>query len=247
MWDAQGRFPGPDLLCRLVKYLQVLGMFASSYMIVAMTVDRHYAICCPLQAHRSSATQGRNSIILTAWSLSLLLSLPQVGGLSDTGDGSLSKHREKAAEILMKVKMTPLVLLPLQVFIFSRSEVAPGVFECWGHFAPSWGLKAYVTWMALAVFILPTLVITVCQVRIFREIHNNLYQRSGRRPSPASLSPSKRGSCRGGGRRRSSPPLCVPSLPGSEPGPNYQNPALGPVRFPGSADCTAHTCTGGIH
>lgn len=55
-------------------------------------------------------------------------------------------------------------MLLLQVFIFSRSEVAPGVYECWGNFAESWGLKAYVTWMTLAVFILPVLIIIVCQV-----------------------------------------------------------------------------------
>ncbi|XP_028438201.1 vasopressin V2 receptor [Perca flavescens] len=162
VWDAKGRFPGPDFLCRLVKYLQVLGMFASSYMIVAMTMDRHYAICCPLQAHRSGATQRWNSFILLAWGLSLLLSLPQV-------------------------------------FIFSRSEVAPGVYECWGNFAESWGLKAYVTWMTLAVFILPALVITVCQVQIFMEIHNSLHLKSERRLSPASLSPSRRDSQRAGG------------------------------------------------
>lgn len=51
-----------------------------------------------------------------------------------------------------------------QVFIFSRSEVAPGVYECWGSFAETWGLKAYVTWMTLAIFIFPVLIITVCQV-----------------------------------------------------------------------------------
>uniref|UniRef100_A0A671V9W6 Vasopressin V2 receptor n=1 Tax=Sparus aurata TaxID=8175 RepID=A0A671V9W6_SPAAU len=162
VWDAKGRFPGPDFLCRLVKYLQVLGMFVSSYMIVAMTVDRHYAICSPLQAHRSGATQRWNSFILLAWALSLLLSLPQV-------------------------------------FIFSQSEVAPGVYECWGSFAESWGLKAYVTWMTLAVFILPVLIITVCQVRIFLEIHNNLYLKSERHLSPSSLPPSRRDSQRGGG------------------------------------------------
>lgn len=78
VWDAKGRFPGPDFLCRLVKYLQVLGMFASSYMIVAMTLDRYYAICCPLQAHRGETTQRLNTFITLAWGLSLLLSLPQV-------------------------------------------------------------------------------------------------------------------------------------------------------------------------
>ena len=53
-----------------------------------------------------------------------------------------------------------------QVFIFSRSEVAPGVYECWGHFAEPWGLKAYVTWMTVAVFLVPALIITICQVML---------------------------------------------------------------------------------
>lgn len=38
------------------------------------------------------------------------------------------------------------------------------MYECWGNFAESWGLKAYVTWMTLAIFILPVLIITICQV-----------------------------------------------------------------------------------
>ncbi|XP_062872273.1 vasopressin V2 receptor [Trichomycterus rosablanca] len=143
LWDITERFQGPDALCRAIKYLQIVGMFASSYMIVAMTVDRHYAICCPLQAYRGGKLSRWNTPIMVAWGLALLLSLPQV-------------------------------------FIFSRSEVNPGEFECWGHFIEPWGLKAYVTWMTVAVFILPAFIITICQVRIFREIHNNIYLKSER-------------------------------------------------------------------
>ncbi|KAM9343193.1 vasopressin V2 receptor isoform 2-T3 [Pholidichthys leucotaenia] len=143
IWDITERFQGPDLLCRSIKYLQILGMFASSYMIVAMTVDRHHAICCPLQAYRGGAVSCWNTPVMVAWGLALVLSIPQV-------------------------------------FIFSRSEVAPGEFECWGHFAERWGLKAYVTWMTVAVFLLPALIITICQIRIFREIHNNIYLKSER-------------------------------------------------------------------
>uniref|UniRef100_A0A8C7XG58 Vasopressin V2 receptor n=1 Tax=Oryzias sinensis TaxID=183150 RepID=A0A8C7XG58_9TELE len=138
IWDITERFQGPDFLCRSVKYLQIVGMFASSYMIVAMTVDRHRAICCPLQAYRVGAMSRWNTPVMVAWVLALVLSIPQV-------------------------------------FIFSRSEVAPGEFECWGHFTEPWGLKAYVTWMTMAVFLLPALIITICQIRIFREIHNNIY------------------------------------------------------------------------
>ncbi|KAM9830203.1 vasopressin V2 receptor isoform X2 [Syngnathus typhle] len=143
IWDITDKFQGPDFLCRSIKYLQIVGMFASSYMIVAMTVDRHHAICCPLQAYRSGAVPRWNTSVVVAWGLALVLSLPQV-------------------------------------FIFSRSEVSPGEFECWGHFAEAWGLKAYITWMTLAVFLLPALIITVCQIRIFREIHNNIYLKSER-------------------------------------------------------------------
>ncbi|KAM3872620.1 vasopressin V2 receptor-like [Diretmus argenteus] len=143
VWDITERFQGPDVLCRSVKYLQIVGMFASSYMIVAMTVDRHHAICCPLQAYRGGAISRWNTPVMVAWALALVLSIPQA-------------------------------------FIFSRSEVAPGEFECWGHFAELWGLKAYVTWMTVAVFVLPALIITICQIRIFREIHNNIYLKSER-------------------------------------------------------------------
>lgn len=78
LWDITERFQGPDALCRSVKYLQIVGMFASSYMIVAMTVDRHYAICCPLQAYRGGETSRWNAPIMVAWGLALVLSLPQV-------------------------------------------------------------------------------------------------------------------------------------------------------------------------
>ncbi|XP_034446734.1 vasopressin V2 receptor-like [Hippoglossus hippoglossus] len=143
IWDITERFQGPDVLCRAIKYLQIVGMFASSYMIVAMTVDRHHAICCPLQAYRGGEMSRWNTPVMVAWALALVLSIPQV-------------------------------------FIFSRSELTSGDFECWGKFAEPWGLKAYITWMAVAVFILPALIITICQIRIFREIHNNIYLKSER-------------------------------------------------------------------
>lgn len=68
----------------------------------------------------------------------------------------------------LRVRWPPPFAPVCQVFIFSRSEVAPGEYECWGHFAEPWGLKAYVTWMTVAVFLLPALIITICQVILAR-------------------------------------------------------------------------------
>lgn len=64
IWDIIDRFPGPDFLCRSVRYLQVVGMFVSSYMIVAMTFDRHQAICRPMMTFKRVQLGG---ISLSAW------------------------------------------------------------------------------------------------------------------------------------------------------------------------------------
>lgn len=74
------------------------------------------------------------------------------------------KFRKRKLAAMSVGMLTPSSCLVCQVFIFSRSEVAPGEYECWGHFAEPWGLKAYVTWMTVAVFLLPALIITICQV-----------------------------------------------------------------------------------
>ncbi|XP_044307955.1 oxytocin receptor [Varanus komodoensis] len=75
IWDITFRFYGPDYLCRLVKYLQVVGMFASTYMLLLMSLDRCLAICQPLRSlHRRS---DRLSVLLT-WMVCLLFSIPQL-------------------------------------------------------------------------------------------------------------------------------------------------------------------------
>ncbi|XP_004606659.1 vasopressin V2 receptor [Sorex araneus] len=155
-WDATDRFLGPDALCRAIKYLQMVGMYASSYMILAMTVDRHRAICRPMLAYRQGGGAHWNRPVLLAWAFSLLLSIPQL-------------------------------------FIFAQRDVGDGsgVFDCWARFVEPWGLRAYVTWIALMVFLAPALGIAICQVLIFREIHASLL------PGPAQGTGAR---CRGSGQ-----------------------------------------------
>ncbi|TRY57847.1 hypothetical protein DNTS_017647 [Danionella cerebrum] len=71
------RFRGSDSVCRSVKYLQVVGMFASSYMIVAMTVDRYHAVCRPMVSFFRGSFR-RYLSICAAWLVSLAFSAPQL-------------------------------------------------------------------------------------------------------------------------------------------------------------------------
>uniref|UniRef100_A0A8C6NDX7 Uncharacterized protein n=1 Tax=Melopsittacus undulatus TaxID=13146 RepID=A0A8C6NDX7_MELUD len=77
IWEVTYRFLGPDLLCRAVKYLQVLSMFASTYMLIMMTLDRYMAVCHPLHSLQQPSRQAYVMIGAT-WLLSCILSLPQV-------------------------------------------------------------------------------------------------------------------------------------------------------------------------
>ncbi|NXU19588.1 V1BR protein, partial [Pardalotus punctatus] len=77
VWKVTYRFLGPDALCRAVKYLQVLSMFASTYTLLVMTLDRYLAVCRPLQSLQQPSRQAY-AMIGAAWLLSSLLSLPQV-------------------------------------------------------------------------------------------------------------------------------------------------------------------------
>ncbi|XP_036286865.1 oxytocin receptor [Pipistrellus kuhlii] len=133
LWDITFRFHGPDLLCRLVKYLQVVGMFASTYLLLLMSLDRCLAICQPLRTLRRRA--DRLAVLLT-WLGCLVASAPQV-------------------------------------HIFSIREVADGVFDCWAGFIQPWGPKAYVTWITLAVYIVPVIVLTACYSLICFKIWQN--------------------------------------------------------------------------
>uniref|UniRef100_A0AAZ1X7K7 G-protein coupled receptors family 1 profile domain-containing protein n=1 Tax=Oreochromis aureus TaxID=47969 RepID=A0AAZ1X7K7_OREAU len=156
IWDITDRFIGPDVLCRAVKYLQVVGMFASTYMIVVMTIDRYQAICNPMVTFQRRRARW-NGPVCAAWCVSVLCSLPQV-------------------------------------FIFSRVEVAPGVYDCWAQFIEPWGRRAYVTWTTLVIFVLPILTVIVCQVRICRAVQLNFHMKTHHVGEAVSKPPSSRAS-----------------------------------------------------
>lgn len=86
VWDITFRFYGSDLLCRLVKYLQVVSMFASTYMLVLMSVDRCLAICQPLR--RVDRKKDRLCVV-ASWVVSLIFSTPQtfIFSLKEVGSG----------------------------------------------------------------------------------------------------------------------------------------------------------------
>ncbi|XP_063164771.1 mesotocin receptor-like [Candoia aspera] len=78
-WKITDVFMGPDILCRTVSYFQLLSMFASTYMIVVMAMDRlrFQVVCYPTASFKKKGTLW-NASVCTSWFISFAFSVPQI-------------------------------------------------------------------------------------------------------------------------------------------------------------------------
>ncbi|KAK2151002.1 hypothetical protein LSH36_380g06017 [Paralvinella palmiformis] len=89
LWKATGYWYAGNVMCHLVRYLQAVAMFASTYVLVALSIDRLEAIARPMSFH-NSRTRAR-ILIVAAWILSGLMALPLLVLFEETGD---PEHRQ---------------------------------------------------------------------------------------------------------------------------------------------------------
>ncbi|XP_008059714.1 neuropeptide S receptor isoform X1 [Carlito syrichta] len=74
IWRFTGDFMAPDLVCRVVRYLQVVLLYASTYVLVSLSIDRYHAIVHPMKFLQGE--KQAKVLIMIAWSLSFLFSIP---------------------------------------------------------------------------------------------------------------------------------------------------------------------------
>ena len=68
-----------------------------------------------------------------------------------------------------------------QLFIFSLEETEPGQYNCWATFHPEWTLQFYVTWTSVAIYIVPSIMLTITYGRIcFKVWKSSKYKESSR-------------------------------------------------------------------
>uniref|UniRef100_A0A914VX01 G-protein coupled receptors family 1 profile domain-containing protein n=1 Tax=Plectus sambesii TaxID=2011161 RepID=A0A914VX01_9BILA len=71
-------FHGPNWLCKAVRYGQMIPMYASPFLLVAISADRYQAICRPLASLKSGRYRRPAIFACIAWLLAFLLSIPQL-------------------------------------------------------------------------------------------------------------------------------------------------------------------------
>ncbi|NWX94239.1 GNRR2 protein, partial [Nothoprocta pentlandii] len=166
-WNITLQWRAGDLACRLLMYLKLLAMYASAFVTVVISLDRHTAILRPLAIAR--ARRRSQLMLCTAWLLSAGLSTPQVPAPRPP----VSRGRAAGPHGSS--------LLRFQLFLFRVVTVrsARNFTQCStrGSFAQPWHETLYNVLGFAGLFVLPLLVMVCCYARILLAISRRMGSR----------------------------------------------------------------------
>lgn len=75
-WAATVMWTAGDVLCRVFSFFRIFGLFLSSNVLICISIDRFYAIVCPLASGKAS--QKMTVLLTSAWVVSILEASPQI-------------------------------------------------------------------------------------------------------------------------------------------------------------------------
>ncbi|KAM7290416.1 cholecystokinin receptor [Ixodes scapularis] len=132
-----------ELMCRLIPYLQAVSVCVSAWTLMAMSVERYFAICYPLRSRTWQTLRHAQRTIGAVWVASLLLMLPiallsQLQPVKDSGKMKCREDwREPLYERLFTLFLDALLLvLPLLGMTATYSRIAATLRSAMHH-APS--------------------------------------------------------------------------------------------------------------
>lgn len=75
IWRITVTWEAGNLACKFIKFMQCLTTYASTYVLVALSIDRYDAITHPMNF--SGSWKRAKILVISAWSMSALFSAPQ--------------------------------------------------------------------------------------------------------------------------------------------------------------------------
>lgn len=75
-WRLTSEWKAGDIGCRSFQFIRVFGLYASSMVLIVISIDRYYAVVQPFTY--TLIGNKINNLLIIAWLVSILLSVPQV-------------------------------------------------------------------------------------------------------------------------------------------------------------------------
>ncbi|XP_060850559.1 cardioacceleratory peptide receptor isoform X1 [Rhopalosiphum padi] len=186
IWRTTVTWSAGPIACKVVKYLQVVVTYSSTYVLVALSIDRYDAITHPMNF--SSSCKQRKRTKQNFFNKKLFY--------FHTFSGRRARALIGCAWILSFVFAVP------SVFI-NEEKIIEGRTQCWIEMSP-WQWKLYLSIVATTVFVVPAIVISGCYAIIVYTIwskskllspaKNNTLQRGAKKPEEHDI---RRSSSRG--------------------------------------------------
>lgn len=158
VWRITISWEAGNIACKLIKFIQCLTTYASTYVLVALSIDRYDAIKHPMNF--SGSWKRAKILVFSAWLLSALFSTPQIFLYE-----------------LALVQGERRYCFSLLAYCESHRDVkfAPhlGRTQCWIDLGEAWCWQIYMTLVALVLFIMPALIISLCYAIIVKTIWEN--------------------------------------------------------------------------
>lgn len=76
-WSFAVEWYAGNVACKLFKFMQMFSLHLSTFVLLLIGVDRWLAVKYPMKSMATTATRN-NRLVITAWILSFVLSVPQV-------------------------------------------------------------------------------------------------------------------------------------------------------------------------
>ena len=151
VWKVTMTWEAGLLACKLIRFLQVVVTYASTYVLVALSIDRYDAITHPM------AFTGSCKWIYNP------LSLPPLRrtGLALTFhlSGRRAKWLVASAWVLSIAFSVPIIFM----YHLAVPENAPEFgLQCWIDFGAAWQWKLYMSLVATSLFFIPAVIIASC-------------------------------------------------------------------------------------
>nr|CAD7393268.1 unnamed protein product [Timema cristinae] len=121
IWRITVTWHAGNLACKFIRFAQALVTYSSTYVLVALSIDRYDAITHPMNF---SGRRRARVLVATAWVLSALFSIP--------------------------------------IIILYEEKYVQGKLQCWIDFPEPWQWQLYMTSVAVALFIIPAIIISAC-------------------------------------------------------------------------------------
>ncbi|XP_020291901.1 cardioacceleratory peptide receptor-like isoform X2 [Pseudomyrmex gracilis] len=113
VWRATVTWYAGNIACKLIRFMQALVTYSSTYVLVALSIDRYDAITRPMNF--SGSWWRARALVITAWALSALFSAPIIFLYEETRiQGTTQCWIDLGSPIQWKIYMT---LVSISLFI----------------------------------------------------------------------------------------------------------------------------------